>query len=603
MARKNYKQRKGLSTIVGAIFMILVMVAALNLTLWTVQQQDRVTQTVIEKTNESLGKLNEDIEISDVRISGSKLNLTAANPGGATATIKSIYIVNETADEQYTYDLDISVDGRESVANIGQGLAIPAGPAIGLADDKEYTVKIVTESGNAATAKIKTLSQVALPMSLYVIPPTVPPGSNVTLLFAVTNNLTDSTLGWPVTPTIEHSGCTAPCTLTSYGDPSPALISKGSSALFKWTFKVDSDTPNNTPITFNASLANAKEGNFVTEKALAKLIEQAQISYSTLIVSDELNLKPSIFVTVPSPYGDAGANGLWGVTVANPSDQDMTVSRVVINVFSSRATGGGGGGAQEFFDDGTCSDANINQIRPASGWSCPHDNTLEWKNIATPVTVEPFEADSFLVRLRPADLFSPEPAMMISISVFTNLGQFTKTGYSSGMADNNLPLTSVYLTNTIVETLADDNDRMFAHLGGITPDIPHTFYVAVADLDTSVAPTGGYTHIDAGTKLIVNVPKGFTDVTALTWVGFNAPVVTGPYADGTYQIVATLNEEVGNTSSEAKVLSFVATPPSVDPAAKRIYIMHTLLDGLADGGVTDFSVGAFGEFAIQVDAS
>src|SRR5687768_3389057 len=116
MARKNYKQRKGLSTIVGAIFMILVMVAALNLTLWTVQQQDRVTQTVIEKTNESLGKLNEDIEISDVRISGSKLNLTAANHGGATATIKSIYIVNETADEQYTYELDIPVDGRESVA-------------------------------------------------------------------------------------------------------------------------------------------------------------------------------------------------------------------------------------------------------------------------------------------------------------------------------------------------------------------------------------------------------------------------------------------------------------------------------------------------------
>ena len=82
------QKRKGISSVVGAVFMILVMVGALNVMIWTMQQQDRVTETIIEKSNSNLNKLNEDIDISNVRIDGDKLNMTVTNAGGAAATIK-----------------------------------------------------------------------------------------------------------------------------------------------------------------------------------------------------------------------------------------------------------------------------------------------------------------------------------------------------------------------------------------------------------------------------------------------------------------------------------------------------------------------------------
>src|SRR5688572_25970128 len=192
MAKIIRQKRRGLGSVVGAVFMILVMVGALNVMIWAMQQQDRVTETIIEKSNSNLNKLNEDIDISNVRIDGDKLNMTVTNAGGAAATIKSIYIVNETANEQYRYDLDLVVDGRESLKDVGQDITLV------VKDDTEYSVRLVTESGNTVTTNIKPLSVVAFPMQLYLIPPTPTPGENITALFAVTNNLTDSELAGDV---------------------------------------------------------------------------------------------------------------------------------------------------------------------------------------------------------------------------------------------------------------------------------------------------------------------------------------------------------------------------------------------------------------------
>jgi hypothetical protein len=266
----------------------------------------------------------------------------------------------------------------------------------------------------------------------------------------------------------------------------------------------------------------------------------------------------------------------------------MEVSRIVMNMYTSKPTGGGGA---EFINDG----CPVTEIYPLSGWSCPHANMIEWKDIADPEEISGLEALSFLAKVQPDDLTENEPAYMISVAVFTNMGQFTKTGYSAGMADSTLPLASVYMTNTINEADANDDNRIFGNMSNLTPEVPTTFHVAVADFDSSTS-----THIDAGTELIVNVPKGFSDISVTSSVGFSSTQII-PYADGSTQIVAIIGEEVGNVSSEVKVLRFDATPPSVDPAGKRVYIMHTLLNGLADGGINDFSVGALGEFALQVD--
>ncbi|MGH9993250.1 MAG: hypothetical protein ACREAZ_11535, partial [Nitrososphaera sp.] len=262
---RRRKERKGLSTVVGAVFMIIVMASALNVTLWTMRQQDRVTETIIEKTNTNLNRLNEDIGISDIRINNGKLNLTAANSGGAASNLKTLYIVNETASpkQQYRYDLSASVDGRSTAKNIGQ-----SSPSIILKDNTDYSIKVVAESGTTATSRITSLSSTALPMSLYLIPPTVVPGSNVTVLFAVTNNLTDAYIAQSPVLKLSYSmtcGSGPGCQLTKVLEPSSNItsISKGNTMFYKWVFKTTA--PDKSYVTFNASFVNAKQGNYVTE--------------------------------------------------------------------------------------------------------------------------------------------------------------------------------------------------------------------------------------------------------------------------------------------------------------------------------------------------
>lgn len=577
-------RRRGLATVVGAIFMIIVMVGALNVTLWMLQQQDRVGQAMVEKTSGNLDRLNEKIEIANVRIDGSKLNMTITNSGGQPAKLKSLYVVDETAvpRQQYRYDLDIPVDGRDSAKNVGQGVSFTASTT------SLYSVKVVTESGNTASSVVTPVSAVALPMSLYVIPPTVTPGENVTLLYSVTNNSTDSYLAGGVTPMLSTS-CTG-CTLTPYSSPpSNVQIGKGATGLFKWVYKVDG--ADGTPVMFNATIANARPGNYVIERGRIEIVDLAsQSSYTEIIVSSTLVQKPGIFLTVPAPFGESADNNkaLWGVSIVNPTEAQMEVSRLVISAISPHSPG-----SQKIFEK-NCS---FTAIYPStsSEWKCEEDNQLEWKDVASPETVSPLAAKSFLVRIEPGNLgaSTDEPAFMISVTVYTNMGQFSSVGYSSGMEQKpDGPMVNVYLTDTTTESTAMQDAHIFAHKNNIPSNTQMTsFYVAVADMDTSSG-----THFKSGGKLVINVPKGFADVALSSYSGFSGTPTVTPYSDTSTQIVATLASDLGDQSSkEGRVLSFTATTPTVPES--RIFIMHVLADGETD---TNFSVGAFAQIALQV---
>jgi hypothetical protein len=565
--------------------MILVMIGALNVILLAMQQQDKVTQAVVEKSNSSLGKLNEEITISEIKVTSSnKLNMTISNSGGAAAKLASIYVVNETAKQQYRYDLNnMPVDGRASQSNVGTALPL------NVKSNTKYSVKVVTASGNTATSGISPVSLVALPMSLYVIPPTVSPGNNVSLLFTVSNNITDSTLGWPVTPILTNPSCSG-CTLTLKASPSASIIPKGSTALFKWTYLVTSSDQVPHQLTFNASITGAKTGNFVIEKALAKLVDSSQISYtSEIVVSNDILQKPEIFLIIPSPFGDSGDKGLWGVVVINPTNQQMDVNRVVISMYSSQAAAN-----QQFIEQGA--GCVLNQVNPTSNWSCPLDNMLEWKNVASPILIPGYGIRSFLIEAQPGKLTSgPASAFMISVGVFTSLGQFTKTGLSSSMSDSALSLGNVYLTDTTTTTLADDDVHIFGHQLSLVHDATYTFRIAATDFDTAVGTT-----IKNGTKLIIVVPRGFTNVVldAAGTTGFytsGAEPKIYPYSDGSTQIIATMNGALGDTSREAKIFSFTAKAPIVN--GTKVYIMHVFADGETS---TNWSIGPIAQIGLQV---
>jgi hypothetical protein len=565
--------------------MIIVVASALGTTVWVMQQQGKVTAEIQQRTNEYVNRINENVEISQVRVINNKLNLTLYNDGGSAAQVKAIYIVNETAvpKQQYSYDIDYLVDGRAVVKNVGQTLAFTA------KNTTSYTIKVVTKSGSIASAAYTPTASTKLPLSLSIIPPTVTTGENVTLLYSIGNNLTGNE-PLIISPVISRTiSCPAGLTCTAtklISGAAKVTIESGQFAVVKETYKLDG--PPDMLVTFNASFAGAKSGNFVTAKATMIVVGSSQ-GLTTGIATG-----PSIFLIVPGPFGDAGQNGLWGVVVVNPTNSPMKVSRALITAFTAAHTG----------DTVTVTGCSKTALIPSTSaeWTCPHNSMIQWKDLTTPETLAPGETKSFLARVRPGDLsIAEEPGATVVATVYTDIGIFTRTGFTTAMGDNNNPLGAVYLTNTngtgTGGTGALNNANMLGHKSNIPPNSYQSFHVAIADLDTDSG-----TYINGGLRLIINVPPGFSGVTVTSAVNLGTPTVT-MRADGITQIIATTasssSGRLGNNSSgEAMVLNFHAVTPS--PAADTTYIMFAFIDGLTNAS-PQISAGAVAELALEID--
>jgi hypothetical protein len=575
--------------------MVLVMIGALNVILLTLRQQDSVTQAVIEKSDSSLNKLNEQIKITDIRLTNSnKLNMTITNSGGVAAKLASLYLVNETASPkvQYRFDLDnLVIDGRESVSGIGSDRSVP----IHVNNNARYTVKVVTTAGNSAVEQIVPLNESPLQMALFVIPPTITTGQNVTLLFSVTNNNTDSTLATTVSPTISPSlSCTpypsATCKTTEkISAVNDVLIPKGSTYLFKWVYEVKG--PIGTTMNFNASLVEAKQGNYVIEKGHIQPVSSAQVAETFLFA--RLIQQPEILPLFPSPWGTpatATATGLWGAVVANPSEQAMNVRKLVITTVSPR-----GQSNDKIIQSGAgCTGSSApTAIQPASSagtWSCPAINTLVWKPASTPLSIPAHSAQEFLVAVHEGSTSNGAgdiQSYLVNLNVFTDYGQFAKAGYDGAMRESSGPIASVYVSDT---TGSITTSHMKAYLSvqqGATIKVNAT----IADLDSSAS-----TQIDSGTKLVIDVPKDFSnvDVTSSTGFGSCDPQL---FTDGSWQISCALTSALtGAAGSAAKTIQFTMDAPTVDQS--KLYVLYILADGTADSGA--FTVGPVAETVIQV---
>ncbi len=328
-------------------------------------------------------------------------------------------------------------------------------------------------------------------------------------------------------------------------------------------------------------------------------------------------ISPDIYLILPGPFGDncdnqinvdtlpkhvcmAGppSQGLWGAVVVNPTNVNMNVSRIAITAYTAQHTSS----TQVIFRD--CEDFNeIAPVNPttASQWSCQHDNQIQWRDLQKPVLIKPNEVKSFLATVQPGDLPSgqEEPASAVVATVYTDIGVFSKAGYSVAMAEDFQPIGNVYLTDTTVSSEALQNKHMLGHLNNIAPGQTVKLNVTFADLDKN-----GITTIKAGSRLIINVPPDFKDVDVPAWnsADFNQPIIQ-KRADGYTQIIASTNKNnpTGNLAGgEAKILSFIATAPT--PIDSTIYIMTIFNEGTTSSSAP-FSAGAFAETALQVDGT
>jgi hypothetical protein len=264
----------------------------------------------------------------------------------------------------------------------------------------------------------------------------------------------------------------------------------------------------------------------------------------------------------------------------------MKVSKLTITAFAPGANNN-----DKIFTAG-CGPATNIAPTGTNYWTCPSENLIMWENYVTPVTIPPNSTQSFLVRVTPGSIAGVThlESIIVQASVFTNVGSFGKSGYQTTMYDGSDALGSVYLSNVVDSR---NNADIQSSRIGIAPGSNQTFNIVFADLDTSSS-----TFIKSGGKLVINVPKGWTNVTILNNYGFAASPTLITHGDGSHQITAQLSSNLGSASNQADTIQFSATAPSI--TTDQMYVMYVLAEGETNN---NFAIGPLSEIVLQVDAS
>jgi hypothetical protein len=293
-------------------------------------------------------------------------------------------------------------------------------------------------------------------------------------------------------------------------------------------------------------------------------------------------LKPQINPVFPNPHGKAGnanpaAQSLWGAIVANPADSPMSIRRVAITGFVPY-----GSQPTIFPSTGNSPFCPVTNVKPASGgsWTCPAPNTLVWSGTWT---IPPHSAQEFFATVGGPTSNNDYPSYAINFNVFTDFGQFAKAGYSGSMRSTPTESASVYLSTTSGSTTpANMLGALSVASGGTTNAI------------ATIANLMDVGQISANTKLIVAIPKEFTNVNVAPNPpsGFGQCTVT-IFSDGSSQISCPLTSALN--AGQAKSIQFSMTAQPV--STTKLYTMYVLADGTDSNG---WPVGPVAENIVRV---
>lgn len=573
------KSKKGISSIVGGIFFLVLMTAGFTVYYVALDSQSQMldTQKIIADTQ--VGKIKEDFVIAASSDPGdNRLSIQVINRGHNPIEVADVWIINKTdASQNATRH---NVDYRDSAIPVGHSGNILFNTPLYLVPEI-YDIKVVSSLGTIKTVEydVNGGSNI-LNAELLALPPDVRVGENVTLALIVTNTgqfTVDNVAPDPLTVTPDYC---APLLPVSLG---PSKILPAQSVIFLWECTLFG------PIGFDVDFSNVARGTLDGAPVVSNIaIDTATIrdfsTGGTIVLNQELLSRPEIFMTIPSPYGDDPNDlGLWGINVVNPTPGPMEVSKIAVTALTSRPNKN-----DKLFDETSSTCAGTTVAPTPASWSCPVQNQLMWKNFTTPVIIPGYSVFPFVVRAESGALAGAGDILetiLISTNVFTTLGQFGKTSYGSSMANDGSAIVNVFLSS-VKDSTTPSNIRI--EKTGILSGTPTTFYVTIADFDA-----GSTYRIDSGSRLIINIPRN--------WIGINYP------SDPDFNISTSTNlgqtqiigELTGNIVSGGKSLEFTATPPCVSDST--MYVMYILADGtVSASGVPQIAVGPLAEIILQV---
>jgi len=262
-------KRRGLSTIIGATFFVIVMGSTIGYVTYSMDLLDDLARQIDASQDKNLNRQSEEFVISDITVDNNKFNLTITNTGSLPINITKMWAKNLTDStwNQTSYTINQVVSPGGIITNIGQGFGLISN------DTQSYSLKLLTSRGNAelvTTVAVgsQAFASGALEMSLIATSKNPMNDQNVTLIYSVKNNLTSGAIQ-SIVPSFESpvdAIGTAVATLQgSIDPPSAQTVQPGDVAIFEAQYLVTGG--NTETITFNATIANAVQGNFVQESA------------------------------------------------------------------------------------------------------------------------------------------------------------------------------------------------------------------------------------------------------------------------------------------------------------------------------------------------
>lgn len=335
------RKHRGLSTVVGAVFLVAVIVSALSYVTYSMNVLGTFSESLITEEKRQQDKQDEEFEIMSVNITpANKLDGIVKNTGQIPVEIKSLWI-----EEVGTLD-SVKKFNIGTIIAPGNQLSLISSVDFDMDPAKGYAMKMVSGRGHIKSFYVNSPSSQNLLLNIHAIPEFVPSEFTTTVLFTVVNNMSNNNILYNLIPSVSTTAIGA-ATIEQLSGPTPVSypsLGPGEIATFEYVYQLTGDVDEGA--IFDATITNAVAENFVTTTTLIKevaIASNANTAFESFMLSsvqtgnDILYFHDATELT-PSGYQMDGSDPSGGGSTGNPSSAvlpfwstNVTSSTVVIN--------------------------------------------------------------------------------------------------------------------------------------------------------------------------------------------------------------------------------------------------------------------------------
>lgn len=225
------KSRRGLSTLVGAVFFVIAASSAVVYVTYSMNMLDNYAQNIVVKDAEEREIIKEKFEVTKARIeTNNKFNVTVFNSGNIPVNVTKMWVTktNVASPTPNYYTINKVIPPSSSLKDIGQDISFIASTS------DTYDVKLITERGNSLSFSTNSDVTANLYTNLHAVPSTVSNGFTTAITLEVVNTLTDNDILTSISPSV-----TCGSKLTYVSGPTPSSIDtleRGDIAIFRWVY-------------------------------------------------------------------------------------------------------------------------------------------------------------------------------------------------------------------------------------------------------------------------------------------------------------------------------------------------------------------------------